>query len=863
MNIPEMDDQTTEEPQVTMKEEDLLDMTPVVASTQDSLFVAETIPNIEASEVTDSDIEDNEAPKIVPDAMEQVEKLTTEDISSAQADQPQQIEAVESSDEEVDDYEKPKMPEEQTHDEDTSNVNEMEKDEVLTFEDNDPILETPEISAGNDVDHNEEKATSTQIFEDVSKDEEENALHSSLEKYSGEIDNFNNMKEVIPVQSEKIDDSSEKDQTIDLNGQFSQPVEDEEFAENQTPDNSQANIPTNSYTEPVPDPDDKVDNFGSVDKLDNQDIHSDILPEDEVTSKEANFEPIESHDTVTEMLNDVEDEEEHHNSLDYVETTTEHKEEAITEPALPETANSPVPQQESSTTPAADEKVEVEEDDEYGAVEEDGPIENTNFIKDSEMSEVVEESKSAVEFGDICADNKPGLIDVASADTVNKAIIEDEGTVVTFGETESDEELEPVPSSDLAQETTQSEVMEEPEAALEENFIEESAAATESAINDVESSDSVITSPVEEDVCEKTCEIEESIESKENEMSVEKQERTEIESTVSDEIEAENVNAPADATSIETTTDYQPPSNDRVINDTNSDDTNPKVEENQATEPQIEEVKLNEKVPTDDVAKLAKSVVKSAAPGAKKSPKPPSTLALTKTTPKAAGRAAPAPAAKPRVPRAAAAASPRPSARPGSGAVPLTSAKPVSTGVTRAAPRPAPRPATAPTTTRAAPPRPQPGTRPMSSTAPGPARLPRQRPQPEQKPASTKLETKPEAPRLGAVRMKITPRPTSTSRLREASAARAKAELKVTSPASKATTPARTPLSARAAPPAKTPPKRTPTKPSSASASSKELANTPFAKRQARLRAKSTEKKGPVKREAEMNGHADLNGSAE
>ena len=117
MNIPEMDNQMTEEPKVTMKEEDLLDMAPAASSTPDSVFVAETVPNIEASEVTDYDIEDNEAPKIVSDAVEQVENLITEDVSSAQAEKPQQIEAKESSDEEVDDYEKPKMPEEQNNDE--------------------------------------------------------------------------------------------------------------------------------------------------------------------------------------------------------------------------------------------------------------------------------------------------------------------------------------------------------------------------------------------------------------------------------------------------------------------------------------------------------------------------------------------------------------------------------------------------------------------------------------------------------------------------------------------------------------------------------------------------------------------------
>ena len=50
-----------------------------------------------------------------------------------------------------------------------------------------------------------------------------------------------------------------------------------------------------------------------------QNNHSDILPEEEITSREANFEPIESHDTLTRMLR--------------LQQSMKKNEEAITEPA--------------------------------------------------------------------------------------------------------------------------------------------------------------------------------------------------------------------------------------------------------------------------------------------------------------------------------------------------------------------------------------------------------------------------------------------------------------------------------------------------------------------------------------------------
>ena len=81
-----------------MKEENLFNMTTDVTSTQDSVFVAETVPNIEASEVIDSGIKDNEASKILSYAVGQDDNTLVEGASSPQADQPEEIEAEESSD---------------------------------------------------------------------------------------------------------------------------------------------------------------------------------------------------------------------------------------------------------------------------------------------------------------------------------------------------------------------------------------------------------------------------------------------------------------------------------------------------------------------------------------------------------------------------------------------------------------------------------------------------------------------------------------------------------------------------------------------------------------------------------------------
>ena len=326
-----------------------------------------------------------------------------------------------------------------------------------------------------------------------------------------------------------------------------------------------------------------------------------------------------------------------------------------------------------------------------------------------------------------------------------------------------------------------------------------------------------------------------------------------------EKVEPEAVNAPADATSIETTNDYQTPSNDSVTNDQSSDDPKPLADETTPAQPDI---KPDEKVSVDDVAKAAKSVTSAL----KKSPKPPTTLALTKTTPKAAGKAGPAPpstraATKPRAAssttkapatsKAASTTGPKTTTRPSSAA--QTSAKPLTSGAARPTTRPAStRPSTAPA---AKPPTSRPPTSRPATTSTRTARSAAQTARPETKTTSS-TSTTPTPKPAGVARMKITPRTTSTSRLREASAARVKAE-RATTPASKPQTPtARTPLSSRTTPTTKAPTKRTPNKPTSASASSKELANTPFAKRQARLRAKSTEKKAPAeKREiTEVNG---------
>ena len=282
---------------------------------------------------------------------------------------------------------------------------------------------------------------------------------------------------------------------------------------------------------------------------------------------------------------------------------------------------------------------------------------------------------------------------------------------------------------------------------------------------------------------------------------------------------------------------------------------------------EVEAQEEKEKIPVEEVttvtvaasaaAVAAAAVTKTAVNSVKKSPKPPTSLALLKTTPKAAGKSALAPSAKPtatkpRVPvgsTAAKAGAPKTTTRPSSAT--QSTAKPSTIGVSRSTPRPASaRPLTAKTTTvnsrvtRSL----QPDSKPTGRSTP-----------------STTSSTP--TPRPTALRMKITPRETSTSRLRAASAARVKAEQKVTTPLSKPQTPtARTPISSRITPTSKTPPKRTPTKPTSASASSKELANTPFAKRQARLRAKSTDKK-TTKEESAMingtNGHTEVKTSEE
>ena len=338
------------------------------------------------------------------------------------------------------------------------------------------------------------------------------------------------------------------------------------------------------------------------------------------------------------------------------------------------------------------------------------------------------------------------------------------------------------------------------------------------------------------------------------------------EKEIVEKVELGAVNTPADATSIETTNDYQTPSNDSVTNDQSRDDPKPLVDETTVAQPDI---KPDEKVSADDVAKAAKSAAKSVASAVKKSPKPPTTLALTKTTPKAAGKSGSAPpatraATRPRaVPsttkapattKAAPTTGPKTTTRPTSAS--LASAKPLTSGAARPSTRPATtRPATAPTSKA---PIPRPQTSRPATTSTRTARSTTQTARPETKTTSS-TSTTPTPKPAGVARMKITPRTTSTSRLREASAARVKAE-RATTPASKPQTPtARTPLSSRTTPTTKAPPKRTPTKPTSASASSKELANTPFAKRQARLRAKSTEKKAP----AEKKENTEENGTAE
>ena len=332
-----------------------------------------------------------------------------------------------------------------------------------------------------------------------------------------------------------------------------------------------------------------------------------------------------------------------------------------------------------------------------------------------------------------------------------------------------------------------------------------------------------------------------------------------IQKESSEKIEPEAVNTLADATSIETTNDYQPPSNDSVTNDKASDDTKPLVDE---IKPAQQDTKPDEKVSAADVAQVAKSATKSVVSAVKKSPKPPTTLALTKTTPKAAGKPAPAPTStravtKPRVAppttKAATSTGPKTTTRPTSAS--LASAKPLTNGAARPSTRPATtRPATAPTTSRAPLSRPQ-TTRPATTSTKAASSAAQGAGAETRTLTSTSVTPAPRP--AGVTRMKITPRTTSTSRLREASAARVKAE-RATTPASKPQTPAaRTPLASRTTPTTKTPTKRTPTKPTSASASSKELANTPFAKRQARLRAKSTEKKpapAESKETAEVNG---------
>lgn len=312
----------------------------------------------------------------------------------------------------------------------------------------------------------------------------------------------------------------------------------------------------------------------------------------------------------------------------------------------------------------------------------------------------------------------------------------------------------------------------------------------------------------------------------------------------------------ADDASIETTEDNDPVLSDKITNDDRMD--NKHVVELPQSAPQQEipmedeskSVEVEVKAPVTEVTEVTEvngvteaAVVTAAVVGVvgavgavRKSPKPPSTLALTKTTTSK-------PAGKPKEPISTKApaksrlSSSKPlvgalggSSRPGSG-VASRPARPAT------APQRTPRPTTSTSTTR-----------PSSATTaarPGASATTRatRTVQPEVKPAG---KTTPPARPSGTagLRMKLTPRPTSTSRLREASAARVKAATPIASKPQPSGG-ARTPLSQRVTTASASSQSRTktPTKPSSASASAKELPNTPFARaRQARLAAKERQK---------------------
>ena len=538
-----------------------------------------------------------------------------------------------------------------------------------------------------------------------------------------------------------------------------------------------------------------------------------------------------------------------------------------------ETEDSEIIREETLITEEEIVQTVPEEVEQHSAV----PEEKIFFQFDSEELENINEERK--EVVDICVVPSD---DDNDNEAVENAEIKEEGKDIEETEIKSEieEEYEKVesqiPSIEISQELETIETTDEVtimanEAAMidpEESRAELLEEQTNEAIDmmkdknmapPTERFDSDEKETIEEIIITKEPEVgrfEEKEDRKVSEISVELVEETEqsidnVQTEIETEIEPVEVQADAekseacndgaaDDVSMETAEDNHPVLSDKITNDDKLDNKQ-EVEVPQSAPPQ-EILKVNEEVEVKDQVTEA-AVVTAVAVGAvgavgavRNSPKPPTTLALTKTTsskpqgkPKETGvTKAPAKSrltsTKPLVP---------PTSRPSSAV----------TSRTTTASRPTSRPATAPQ-------RPQrPSTRPSSattaarpgvqSTKPTITARPARTGQPEAKaPGKTTPPVRPSG--TASLKMKLTPRPTSTSRLREASAARVKAATPTTSKPSTPAT-ARTPLSQRVT--ASQTRTKTPTKPSAASASAKELPNTPFARaRQARLAAKEKQK---------------------
>ena len=537
-----------------------------------------------------------------------------------------------------------------------------------------------------------------------------------------------------------------------------------------------------------------------------------------------------------------------------------------------ETEDSEIIKEETLITEEEIVQTVPEEVEQHSAV----PEEKIFFQSDSEeLENVNEERKEVVDICVVPSDDENDNEAVENAEIreeekdieEKQAIIPQETEIKSEIEEEYEKVQSQIPSIEISQELETIETTDEVtimanEAAMidpEESRAELLEEQTNEAIDmmkdinmapPTERFDSDEKETIEEIIITKEPEVgrfEEKEDIKVSEISVELVEETEqsidnVQTEIETEIEPVEVQADAekseacndgaaDDVSMETAENNHPVLSDKITND----DKLEVVEVPQSAPPQ-EILKGDEEVEVKDQVTEAAVVTAVAVGAVRNSPKPPTTLALTKTTTsKPQGKSketgvtkAPAKSrltsTKPLVP---------PTSRPSSAV----------TSRTTTASRPTSRPATAPQ-------RPQrPSTRPSSattaarpgvqSTKPTITARPTRTGQPEAKaPGKTTPPVRPSG--TAALKMKLTPRPTSTSRLREASAARVKAATPTTS---KPSTPAaaRTPLSQRVT--ASQTRTKTPTKPSAASASAKELPNTPFARaRQARLAAKEKQK---------------------